>query len=652
MASGSRRLRWVITMIEIIGPHDAPEFSSALVLKNKISEQWPDIVDSSNERITIIVAAKCFGCRVQDIDLVVIGNLRKPRVHPRIDGVQEEKRLLSFVWTVEVKGHPVERVTFQGEKVLVAYHGKIYKDATEQAFGQQGSLRDYLKRRINRQPFVTSLVWLENVRSADIPRNIPSWNVVGSDSTWSDFLVAAAGGQREWLNRSGNVVLQAFRETISQQFAATDEICGLFSKKVESTPLDRKRLERITKRAIDDQEYAKRLGTQLLLFRGRGGTGKTITLIRLALDLHINHLMRVLFLTYNVSLVADIRRTTSIIGAPFDADGPVVQVRTVQAFMLELMKGVDIVSSIDSEVLDNYEQHLHALSELSEAFSSSDLPLFDYVFIDEAQDWPEAERDIIFRLFGAEKVVVADGVDQLVRSTRATDWTARLGSVPKQVVPLRRSLRLKNGLASFANAFAEEIGLGDWSLGSNTELSGGSITVLFGPLGSLKGQVDQLLADTGSSPNYPVDSLVCVPYTSEKSGDTRWLLERTFNCGLAVWDGTDKQARREPVKDINQLRFVTFESCRGLEGWNTYCFQLDKLYDQKIKLFDGDVDLLQSRDEAAAAHAASWMMIPMTRAIDHLVLHVENEAHPLAGVLRSTIRKLGSDEGIKVISAG
>jgi len=36
---------------------------------------------------------------------------------------------------------------------------------------------------------------------------------------------------------------------------------------------------------------------------------------------------------------------------------------------------------------------------------------WDYVFIDEAQDWTDAERDFIRTLYGSENLVLADGLD-------------------------------------------------------------------------------------------------------------------------------------------------------------------------------------------------------------------------------------------------
>lgn len=636
-------------MINIIGTQELAEYRAATRLRSLINFHWPDLADSEREHVTIVVAAKCFGCTVQDIDLVVIGNLTKPRALPPIAGVKEQCLILSFVWTVEVKSHPAELIEFAGGKAFVPY-GQFKKDATEQAFKQQNSLRDYLKRNINRDPFCSNVVWLENCPSSCIPR-IPHINVLGADSKFEDFLAAAAGQRHEWLQKPGNKLLQAFHLDTRHQLAATREVSELFSRPQRASRLDRKRVERLSRKMIDDQAYAEKLGAQLLLFRGRGGTGKTITLIRLALDLHQNQLRRVLLLTYNVALVSDIKRTLAIIGAPRDSDGPVVQIRTVHSFMLDLMKQVGLVNRVDEEALNAYDEYLPALLALVEAFSEEDLPPFDFVFVDEAQDWPEQERDIVFRIFGAKRTVVADGIDQLVRSNISTDWTARIGNTPKQVVSLRRSLRLKHTLARFSNILAEELDLLDWSLQENPELSGGRVTVLLGPLERSAENLTAAIMSFVADDNSPVDSLICVRYTTESSSASRRIATIAEACGFSIWDGTSPEGRRSFATDTDQVRLVTYESCRGLEGWSVVCVQIDKLFDQKFHDAVAPSDLLTTPEQAAHRHAASWMMIPVTRAIDHLVLHVEDPAHPIAQALRRTVYAMGEGAGAEILEA-
>ena len=54
---------------------------------------------------------------------------------------------------------------------------------------------------------------------------------------------------------------------------------------------------------------------------------------------------------------------------------------------------------------------------------------WDYVLIDEAQDWKKSEKDIIFHLYGAKRLVVADGVDQFVRGTEKMDFGKNISTM-------------------------------------------------------------------------------------------------------------------------------------------------------------------------------------------------------------------------------
>jgi len=242
-----------------------------------------------------------------------------------------------------------------------------------------------------------------------------------------------------------------------------------------------------------------------------------------------------------------------------------------------------------------------------------------------------------------------------VRSKIPTVWTAGVGNTRNMVVPLRRSLRLKHSLSTFANSLAEELGLPDWKLQANPDLSGGRVTILVGPFLGIADCLKSLVEKLEDGGNSPVDSLICAPYTSDHSAVTRQLIDIVCSCGYDIWDGTDAEARRSFASDTRQVRLVTYESCRGLEGWNVFCCQLDKLYDQKYRDAESPQDLLvqsdmlYSSEEVAARYAASWVMIPMTRAIDHLVLHVEDGAHPLALALIAASKLLGSDSGVSVI---
>ena len=93
--------------------------------------------------------------------------------------------------------------------------------------------------------------------------------------------------------------------------------------------------------------------------------------------------------------------------------------------------------------------------------------------IDESQDWPENEKKILYELYGPNKFVIADGVDQLVRGVTPINWRDNINKANSQVVSLFKSLRLKTGLTKFVQHFAEAIDYGQWDLKPQPENYGG-----------------------------------------------------------------------------------------------------------------------------------------------------------------------------------
>lgn len=225
--------------------------------------------------------------------------------------------------------------------------------------------------------------------------------------------------QRDWANhaphyQSGKWVLAAGRDGEATLASAAN----LFTKTVVPTRLDRVRMELVNKRAANLSELLDAAGNKLLILRGRGGTGKTIRLLQLARRLSEERGARVLMLTYNRALVADIRRLLTILGISDDISSGTVQVQTLHSFLHAVLCGLGVIDHEYPAFLEKYEElKENALNFLREgAVSSADIEaltrskkeafLWDNIFVDEGQDWPENERDLLFRLYPFHNVVV------------------------------------------------------------------------------------------------------------------------------------------------------------------------------------------------------------------------------------------------------
>jgi hypothetical protein len=108
--------------------------------------------------------------------------------------------------------------------------------------------------------------------------------------------------------------------------------------------------------------------------------------------------------------------------------------------------------------------------------------------------------------------------------------------------------------------------------------------------------------------------------------------------GLQVWDAVDPELRGGYPTSLDQFRIVQYESCRGLEGWAVVAFGIDEFFDLKVRTAQVSEtqrsDMFYEESAAALEYAKKWIMIPLTRAIDTLVLHVKDETSYMGRILR------------------
>lgn len=81
--------------------------------------------------------------------------------------------------------------------------------------------------------------------------------------------------------------------------------------------------------------------------------------------------------------------------------------------------------------------------------------------------------------------------------------------------------------------------------------------------------------------------------------------------------------------DLNESRVLQYESARGLEGWTVCCMNFDEYMQIKEQQYDpsmeGDALLLERAEERKKKYLLNWAMIPLMRAIDTLIITLEDE---------------------------
>jgi hypothetical protein len=662
-------------VIIISGVNEGDEYAAAKRLERRLLDLWPDLARSKTDIVRIFVGLKMHGQKIEDLDLVVIGTFAEARqfdvewkFYPR-DGepfTPKSAKVRNFALVIEVKAHTATGVRFENSVASVRYvrNGQSsWECVTEKNRAQMFEFKKWLDRFGLDHVHVQNLVLFTGLKERDLP---PRPHVCIANDTSFERILNVLGQVTSPREQDRRVTLSYGSEDAFNRLLTPNS--PLFMT-LEPTPLDRRRMDLIAKTALPDA-WLDDLGERQILLKGRGGVGKTVILLQMAFRAFDQSGQRSLVLTFNKALVADMRRTMSLLGVPRGVEGGGVAIETVHGFIGRLMLKLGIIADYTG-FLEDYDQHKASLLDYlnSGAVTLEDLasivrvdaPDFDWdlVFIDEGQDWPGDEIAILNTIYGSRRLVVSDGVDQYVRDSVA-DWTSNLVKGQSTMRRLKKCLRMKANVASFVADVAAGLGLDDWDLVPNADAVGGRVIVFEGDLSAEPARVMELVEEARQLGNFPVDLLACVtPQTVIRTGSGMGsaAAKAIVLGGGKVWDGTARDVREYYPTDREELRFVQYDSCRGLEGWTTINYDLDLLWDYKTRQWlseDHAYDpLIESREEAAERHAGGWIMIPLTRAIDTLVINLSS----LPGPLHSVLRRVADNrpdfvEWIKLASGG
>lgn len=631
-------------MIEILGVNEGKEFEAATHLRRKILAVWPDLAQSPTDHVRIYVGLKLYGHRIEDLDLLVIGHFERSRpfsveykFYPKNGDpfVPRSASIKSFVLVIEAKSHDATGVRFTDKTASVRYvrgGRETWENVTEKNRDQMFEFKKYLERQGITKIYVQDLIFLSGLRETDLPQR--PHNCFGLDASFERLLNIV--GQISLPKYDGRDVSISFGadEVFREMFAPESPLLKI----LEPTPLDRRRMDRIVRSALPDT-WIDDLGVRQVTIRGRGGVGKTVILLQMAYRAYDQHGTRSLMLTYNKALVADMRRTMALLGVPRSIEQGGIAIETVHSFIGRLMLELGIIKSYDG-FLDKYDEGKQTLLAFlrTNTVSKADLDqlfekhpedfLWDAVFVDEGQDWPVDEIEILRSVYGAERLAVADGVDQFVRHSVA-DWSVGIPRERLQTHRLRRCLRMKANLSYFVTDFARELGLADWELQPNSEANGGRVIVVEGVLSDDVSIYSRLAAEAAALGNYPIDLLACVPPTlvDNSRGEAMSAPGKALQAvGLPVWDASSVDVREHYPSNRDALRIVQYDSCRGLEGWTVINYAFDELWNYKFSQWTKAPHdyggLFETDEERAVLFASQWAMIPLTRAMDTLVINV------------------------------
>lgn len=632
------------------GDKESDEYKAACVLKEIIRRDIPESVDGE---IVLFSSATLVGQAVKDVDLMLLGSLQNYRIdaffyNSSVGEIKDKVEILSFCTTIEIKRHDISGIYVNGTDFYVKY-GKGSHCVMVQSNKQKIAAMNFFQKTLSFSPYITNLIWFTQVTSGDVNglltnhgKKMPS-NVLAADFKFKD-LIQLLIYQKPPYRLNGKYYFDSNYN--SNSVLEVERALELFSKtKEQMGELTRRRIEQITNQTFVNNQLIDSQGN-VSIYRGRAGTGKTVGLIQTAIYLVEEKQERVLLLTYNKALVSDIRRLFALAEMPDMFEESCVCVDTMHSFFFALSNQVLYDGKMSGEkFIDNYNRIMKDLLiflsdaegvQLTKDIMECNAKLnWDYVLIDEAQDWTDIEKEVILRIFEKGKIIVADGGLQFVRNINPCDWSM---IKERNSIKLKYCLRQKENLVSFLNAFTKESGILGGKILSNSNMLGGRVIVSAGKsIIDIHQQEAERLSKSG---NIPYDMLYLVPHrlVSKSYGISEFSQKQLFEeNGISVWDGTSNKDREVYSVRGDEIRVLQYNSARGLEGWTVVCLELDTFIEEKMAEYvEGNVDSLslESPEERKQRYIYNWIMIPLTRAIDTIVITVKNKDSHIYKILK------------------
>lgn len=632
------------------GLNNTPEIVAAHQLKDKFTNNL-DKYPNAKGTIYIFSNISIFGYQIRDIDLIIIGlfeNFRYPnKVFSKNKGLINGLYIDSFICNIELKDHAASEIVKQATSYWVKYKG-IYKNATEQAFKQMFSFLQYIKDNTGGSNIrMANLLWMRGLDKSSLKaiRGNEKDNALHSDFNFNELLESLLLQFDVEQDISGNYRLNSFKSDTN----AVKTLINSLKEKREIGGLTRKKFELISQNNLETKKLGANAGEKITIMTGRAGTGKTVQLLQLAFLLaNESNDNRCLLLTYNNALVCDIKRLIDYSSVPCSVDSRTVAIKTIDSFFQELMLGCGIIKQnikFSNNYKNEYSEALKALySFVVNALKEEDIDTlkelatanidWDYILIDEAQDWTDIEKQIILKIYGPQRIIVADGVDQFIKTSKKQNWDKGIAdNFVYKAKQLKIEMRQKSNIVYFINAYSQKLSLG-WHIEPNNELLGGKIKIYSSYNSTIHNEL-QKNCKQNDCENY--DILILVPPTSVTKNETGTYfskLEAYQKANISIFDGTNPKNRSKyPSKDL--CRVYQYDSCRGLEGWAVVCYDFDELIAYKMKTYIGEQDILGfDPDLAKKKFVYTWSLMPLTRPVDTLVITLKEPNSEVGKILK------------------
>ena len=557
---------------------------------------------------------------------------------------------------IELKSHNNSGVTVTKNDVLVDYKGKK-SSAYTQNINQKYSLKNFInksERRLNQTNiFITNLIWLPNyIGSLGWGQSNLNNLLLGDNFDFKKFIDIAFTKTPPKLSPKTKKYYQSsvdernidgdLNELLEQVFLYYDkEIVPM------QGDLSRKKLEKVIQKQLDGKYKPahESIGNKTLIIYGIPGSGKTLILLRFAYFLAIEKDSRCLILTYNKALIADINRLARLAGFKDDPSSASIGTSTCLKLMRKLLiefglyqeeptnlSLIERLNYFKTNFSNKYESLLKDLLDLLKVADQEDIDKiktnllelnYQYVFIDESQDWYAEEKDILYTIFGSENCIISYGSHQLLRNKIPLDWKDGTKSTHK--LTLTTSYRQKSNLCHYIKDLCQRIDFSD-DIEVNTNLNGGKINIYCRYL---------TIGDYRNFYNY------CIEQCKNAAYDILLLVsseddyhKKLKHNNIEIHDGTIEKNKAVIPNNMDASRVFNYQSSRGLEGWIVVANNLD-VFLQEIEntIYEAEegLSLLETKEKVCN----QWLYMILSRPIDTLVISLKNKNSKYAKLLIS-----------------
>ena len=612
------------------GKHSA-EVEAALEMKDYL-ESIADVYINVSGDIYILASQPLSFQKRNDIDLIILGVTNGLRI-PGPFKVQTNKNqyrnvnsviLKSFIATIELKSHDASGIRMLGNSYEVKYASQ-WHDASKQSNEAKFSLVNFIdtQKWLSKKQFICDILWFKSITDEDIQklRKDPRDNAIAGHFNIFKFTEALLS-QAKVIEDCHEYIIDFFNHD------GFNEVIEFFTKPRVLGGLTLKKFNLISSNLLK-KEY-KASSKALTVAEGKAGTGKTLWLLQKAIEFSGNSEVRCLLLTYNNSLVYDLQRIID----GFEEIARCPKILSVHAFLRGVMKETGINVNVLNESGKNFDVIFRDKTNELRRLSNPSLRKYDYVFIDESQDLTSTEKEIFLKIFGFDRIIAADGIDQFVRKTKPVNWRSICKS-QIELIEFEVCKRQKSNLVTFVNAFAHEHGL-KWKMKADHLLTGGKVKIYDSYNSTIH---NDLLKDARNNGCEEYDLLILVPpemiISDNNTQRNKFSKADAFrSCHINFFDGTDPNSR-SAIPSIDSCRIFPYQSCRGLEGWSVVCYWLDAMYEtlfSQAAISDSYQGLNPKVDRMR--QAIQWLLMPLTRPIDTIVITLRDPSSEFGKMLK------------------